>query len=323
MLVLGLDAADSTLIEKWSDEGILPTLRFLRTKGACVSLTHDRPIPSASVWPSIYTGTYAGKHGIYNSLQIEPGKQELDLVKPNQCAQPPLWRILDENSKSSIIMDVPFNYPLRDFNGIQILDWGSYERHYESHSLPSEILNEISKRFGPYPFGQEMSRDAPSSVRHFARARGQLLAGPTLKGNVVRWLISNRSWDFLMAVFSETHPAGHYFWGFHSNGHRDAVSTSLPELTTTLKDVYRAIDREIGKILEDLDEKITLVVLSGQGIGPNTAKWHVIPQVLSRLGLLATKNHGQSRARTNWLADFRDSIPPKWRRSVSAIFRDA
>jgi len=317
MLVLGLDAAESSLIQEWCDAGVLPTLAFLRREGAWISLAQDRPIPSASVWPSIYTGTYPGQHGIYNSLQIEPGKQEFELLRPDQAGEPPFWRILDTYGKASIVMDVPFSYPLADFGGIQILDWGCYERHYRSQSSPGEILTEISKRFGPYPFGQEMSRDTPSSHRHFSRVRTQLLAGGTLKGNIIRWLMHNRPWDFFMTVFSETHPAGHYFWNFQSNGHRDSLA---PEFKTTIKDVYRAVDAEIGKIVENLDNTTMLVVLSGQGMGSNASRWHLIPEVLSKLGLLvATK-------RPNWVAESRDLIPREWRRAVSrhlpGTFRD-
>ena len=106
MLVLGLDSADSSLIQKWSDEGILPTLAFLRREGAWIPLAQDQPIPSASVWPSISTGEHPGQHGIYNRLQIESGKQEFELLKPDQCGEPPFWRILDRYGKAAIVMDV-------------------------------------------------------------------------------------------------------------------------------------------------------------------------------------------------------------------------
>jgi predicted AlkP superfamily phosphohydrolase/phosphomutase len=315
MMLIGLDAADSRLVEKWCDEGILPALSFLRAKGVWISLSHDRPMPSASIWPSISSGTYPGQHGIYNGLQLVRGKQELGLVQPDECGQPPFWRTLDENGKVAIIIDVPFDYALRDFGGMQILDWGSYERHYRPHSLPDEMLTEISKRFGAYPFGQEMSRNAPSSARHFSRVRAELLAGTAVKGNAIRWLMSRRSWDFLMVVFSETHPAGHYFWGFHARGNRESVSSAVAEFATTIKDVYRAADAEIGKIIESLDAKTALVVLSGQGMGPNTAKWHLLPRMLSELGLLAGKK--ESKNGGGRLARLRESIPLSWRRSVS------
>ena len=310
MLVLGLDAADSSLIQKWCDEGILPSLAFLRNEGVWIPLTQNWPIPSAAVWPSIYTGVHPGQHGIYNTLQIEAGKQEFELLRPEQSGEPPFWWHLDRHGKTSIIMDAPFSYPLKDFSGIQILDWGSYERHYQTQTSPQQILAEISKRFGGYPFGQEMSRDTPSSRRHFSRVRAELLTAPPLKGKVIRWLMRDQPWDFLMAVFSETHPAGHYFWSFHSGG-RDSLAPSTTEFVTTIKDVYRAIDTEIGKIVQNLDGDTTLVVLSGQGMAANTAKGHIIPEVLSNLGMLATT------ARPNWLAESRDLIPREWRRGVS------
>jgi predicted AlkP superfamily phosphohydrolase/phosphomutase len=319
MLVIGLDSADPSLVEKWSEEGILPTLRLLRKEGTRIHLKHDRAIPSASVWPSIYTGSHPGKHGIYNGLQLEPGQQTVDFIKPSHCAQPPFWQALDRTGNRSIIIDVPFNYPLTDFSGIQILDWGTYERHYDPHSLPGEIVMEISKRFGTYPFGREMSRNAPTKVRHYQRVRAQLLAGISLKGSVVKWLVTDRSWDFLMAVFSETHPAGHYFWSFHSDGLRRLPFALPAEFRTTIRDVYKAVDKELAKIIEDLDEKTTLLVLSGQGMGPNSAQWHLIPDVLSKLGLLVTKTKSDRRGvtRTHWLGEVRDLIPLSWRRSVS------
>lgn len=318
LLVLGLDAADRALIEKWADEGILPTLNYLRREGAWITLTHNHPMPSASVWPSIYTGTHPGKHGIYNGLQLKPGKQAVDFIKPNQCAQPPFWKILDKTGIRSIIMDVPFNYPLQDFSGIQILDWGTYERHYESQSLPGAIITEISKRFGVYPFSHQMSRDVPLSVRHRRRVRSQLLAGVRLKGSVVKWLMSQRSWDFLMTVFGETHPAGHYFWNFHSDV-RQQSGSATPEFATTIKEIYKATDDEIAKIIDGLDERTTFLILSGQGMGPNCAKWHLIPELLSRLGYLVSKSkHDRRRkAQINWFGEMRDFIPLSWRRRVS------
>lgn len=319
MIVLGMDAADGALIKELTDEGALPTLGRLREEGTWVCLRHDGPIPSASVWPSIFTGTHPGKHGLYNGFQIEPGAQKINRLSPDRCGQPPFWRFLDENGVRSVVMDVPFAYALAEFRGTQILDWGTYERHYKSQSYPKEILAEISKRFGVYPFGQAMSRNVPTSRRDFARVRARLLEGARLKGRVIRWLMARQSWDFLMAVFSESHPAGHYFWNFHSNGRREAAPDAPGEFATAVTDIYRAIDEEIGKIIENLDREATLLVLSGQGMGPNHAKWHLIPELLSEMGMWVTRTKKDRRGitQTNWPGELRDSIPLTWRRSVS------
>jgi predicted AlkP superfamily phosphohydrolase/phosphomutase len=319
LVVLGLDAADTNLVEQWSADGILPTFSSLKKSGVWVALEPDRPMPSASVWPSIYSGTYAGKHGIYNGLQLESGGQKVAFVNPSHCAQEPFWRHLDRSGKRSIIMDVPFSYPLDDFAGIQILDWGTYERHYAPHSFPGEVLTQISARFGAYPFGPEMSRDAPARVGHFRRVRKQLMTGVAVKGSAIKWLASTRPWEFLMAVFAETHPAGHYFWNFHSNGRPETVAPAPADFTHAIMDVYRAVDSEIAQIVSDLDEATTLMILSGQGMGPNYANWQLIPEFLDRLGLLATKSiRTRKRGRpVNWMGELREYVPLEWRRSVS------
>jgi predicted AlkP superfamily phosphohydrolase/phosphomutase len=329
LLVLGLDAADADLIERWSADGTLPTFGFLRKSGACVALQPDRPMPSASVWPSIYSGTYAGKHGIYNGLQLESGRQAVCFVNPGHCVQQPFWRYLDRSGKRSIIMDVPFSCPLDDFAGVQIVDWGTYERHYAPHSLPREVLTQISERFGAYPFGAEMSRDAPVRPRHFRRVRAQLINGVAVKGGAIEWLASSRPWDFLMAVFAETHPAGHYFWNFHSDGRIESMHPNFADFRHTIMDVYRAVDNEIARIMSILDETTTLMILSGQGMGPNHANWQLIPEVLNRLGFLAIKSM-RARKRgssANWMAELRELVPLGWRRSVSrhlpAVVRDS
>lgn len=119
-----------------------------------------------------------------------------------------------------------------------------------------------------------------------------------------------------MVVFGETHPAGHYFWSFQSPNQSQPLSVPQ-EFATTIKDVYKAVDEEITKIIEDLDRRTTILMLSGQGMGPNHAKWHLIPEILSQLGFLVTMNSRRGVKQTHWLGEVRDSIPLRWRRSIS------
>jgi predicted AlkP superfamily phosphohydrolase/phosphomutase len=318
MIALGLDAADATLITRWMEEGSLPTLRSLRDNGIWVTLLHPTAIPSAAVWPSIFTGALPGKHGIIHNLQFDSNSQTIVLTHPSQCVLPPFWRLLDQGGHRSTIVDVPFNYPLSGFAGTQILDWGTYERHYRSHSLPREVLTDIEARFGAYPFGAEMSRDAPWSERRFRRVRAELLQGVRLKGEAIRWLLSGSTWDFFMAVFGETHPAGHYFWNYGASGDDSPKSAAADDGNESIKTVYKAVDEEIAKIVDALDAQTMLLIVSGQGMGENSAHWHFLPEVLSRLGCLATHSAkaGRSGSRLG-LRTIRDAISLKLRRSVS------
>jgi predicted AlkP superfamily phosphohydrolase/phosphomutase len=322
MLIIGLDAADPALIEKWSDAGILPTLQHLRNKGAWIRLNHGGEFPSASIWPTIFTGTHPGKHGIYHTVPIMPGEASFGNLKPERCGQRPFWCDLERQGKRCVLLDLPFSYPRTDLSALQISNWGSYERFAPPGSAPRDVLLEIIARFGRYPFGGELSRDVPLTERELWSTRRQLLVGTALKGKVINWLISNRPWDFFMTVFGEPHAAGHYFWKFSSDKHARGFSHVPGEFATSIRDVYRAADRELGRIVETLHNNTILLVLSGQGMGPNYVGWHLIPEVLAKLRLTVGNHANGNRAKIDRLAKVRSFIFPQVRRALSRHLPD-
>ena len=314
MAVIGVDSADRSLIEQWSDKGLLPAFARLRKEGTWVRLQNQGEFTSTTVWHSIYTGTHPGKHGIYYIIRIARGKPKLELVGPEQCRQPPLWAHLGAGGKHSIVVDGPHTYPLPGLRGLQVSNWGSYERYGPPTSEPPQALREIRRRFGRYPFGPELSRNAPITDRDFRRARNKLLSGVGVKGEMIRRLMCDHAWDFFMAVFAETHPAGHYFWGSHSSSSAPKVGN---EFSSTLLDVYKKVDNEIGKIAASLDGRTTLLVVSGHGMGPNHVGWHLLPGVLKQIDLSPSKGERADAGEGGRLLRLRESIPRKWRDSVS------
>jgi predicted AlkP superfamily phosphohydrolase/phosphomutase len=314
MAVIGLDAADLSLIEQWSDRGLLPAFARLRREGTWVKLKNRGEFPSTTVWPSIYTGTQPGKYGIYYIVQIARGKPQLELVGPEQCRQQPLWVHLGACGKHSIVVDVPFTRPVPGLHGLQLSNWGSYERYGPPMSEPRQALNQIRQRFGRYPFGAELSRNAPITDRDFRRVRRKLLSGVGVKGEMIRFLMRDQAWDFFMAVFAETHPAGHYFWDFHSGSSASKIGA---EFSSTLLDVYKSVDNEIGKIAASLDGRTTLLVVSGHGMGPNHVGWHLLPEVLGQIEPSPSQAERVDAGERRWLLRLRESIPRRWRDSIS------
>jgi predicted AlkP superfamily phosphohydrolase/phosphomutase len=314
MAVIGLDAADLSLIEQWSDAGLLPVFARLRREGTWIKLKNRGEFPSMAVWPSIYTGTHLGKNGIYYPVQIGRGKSRLQLVRPEQCGPRPFWVYLESHGKRSVIVDVPFSYPIPGLSGLQISNWGSYERYARPVSEPPHGIRVIQKRFGRYPFGEELSRNAPITDRDFHHVRRKLLSGVPLKGEMIRDLMRSQAWDFFIGVFAETHPAGHYFW----DGHDCSSARKLgAEFSSTLLDVYQRLDNEIGKIAATLDERTTLLIISGHGMGPNQSGWHLLPEVLRRIGVTHAEGKNGDASKKSWLFQLRESIPRKWRDLVS------
>jgi len=290
VLMIGLDSADADLIEQWCEEGYLPVLQSLRKEGSWGRLGTTAEVMHVSAWPSIYTGTMPGKHGMYHAYQIKPGEQEVHRTRADECGQLPFWSYLDEAGKRCIVMDAFMNYHLKDFRGLQILEYGTWTWFSEPSAQPNSILPEIVSKFGRYPVPEHskvLSMPEPHSFRK------QLLHGAMLKAKIVRWLMQEKPWDMFFVTFGEPHPAGHYLWH-----HADPSYPAYPVggkagLEHAVRNVYEAVDTAIGEIIQNLDSSVHIIVTSGDGMGPNYAGCHLIPDILSRLGLYCAVGVGQ------------------------------
>ena len=67
LLAIGLDAAEQSLIRPWMDSGDLPVLASLRDRAVWGRTTNEPGLYTGAVWPSIFTGVSAGRHGCFKS----------------------------------------------------------------------------------------------------------------------------------------------------------------------------------------------------------------------------------------------------------------
>ena len=325
ILILGLDSADADLIDGWCDQGYLPTLKRLREEGAWGRLETTADVMHVSAWPSLQTGAGPQHHGLYHAYQVHAGRQGVYRTRPSESGLPPFWRFLDDAGLKCIIMDAFMDHPLRGFQGIQILEYGSWTWFVDPGATPKGLWREIIRRFGKYPapeHTQVLNVPAPAAFRD------QLVAGAGCKAEVVRWLLTTEPWDFAFVNFAEPHGAGHYLWHIDDPeypAHPEIVEAGLEH---PLRDVYVAVDHAIGEIVQELDESTTLFVTSGDGMGPNYAGCHLMPEFLSRLGLFASSSVGAATAKEpgatssgrsggDLLSRIRGSIPIGFRHAVS------
>ncbi len=60
VLVIGLDAAEATLIERWASEGHLPTFARLTKEGTVYRLKNSMETLPGAIWPELTTGRSCG-----------------------------------------------------------------------------------------------------------------------------------------------------------------------------------------------------------------------------------------------------------------------
>jgi len=320
MLVIGLDAADRELIDRWCDEGLLPNISRMRAQGTWAALHTTADTVHVSAWPGIFSGTTPDKHGLYHAYVMRPGEQAPVRPRPEECPVPFLWKLLDENGVRSIVMDAFLTCPLRDFSGVQIVDWGSWTWFSGQEIRPESIKQEIRRRFGAYPAENhsKVGMTPPSDPVGFRR---RLLKGVEKKSEVAQWLMDSQDWEFFLLVFGECHAAGHYFWHYMDPDYVAYPAQAAAELRSALRDVYVALDGAIGHLLAKCDERTTVYVVSGDGMGPNYSGSHLLNTLLERMQLSNVRSDGPSAApvkpKKGLSSTIRAMVPKKFRALIS------
>jgi predicted AlkP superfamily phosphohydrolase/phosphomutase len=327
VLFIGLDAADAELIEQWCQEGLLPNISRMKASGTWARMRTTAEIVHVSAWPSIFTGTTPDKHGLYHAYVTKPGHQGPMRPRPDQVPFPFLWKLLSDQNRRCVIMDAFMTCPLQHFNGTQIVEWGTWSWFWKPTMSPRSLKKEIQEKFGSYPAEDHSKVLTLPDSQGF---RQRLLAAVTKKTQVVKWLMDREAWDLFLVVFGEAHPAGHYFWHLHDPSYIAHPEGGAGALRHALRDVYVAIDSAVGEILKGVDDRTTVFLVSGDGMGPNYSGSHILGDLLTRMGLLkmGTAHGGQSddkpqsatksgKARTDYLHTMRKLIPAGWRIAIS------
>lgn len=321
VLLIGLDSADAQLIETFMTSGHMPNLAGLRRQGIWGRLGTTAEVMHVSAWPTLYTGTTPGHHGLYHAFQVRAGEQTVHRTQPERCGQPPFWRDLDDAGRKCIVMDAFMDYPLPRFNGIQILEYGTWTWFGSPGSTPSDMLRQIKRRFGRYPAPEHSNLvRVPERPERF---RDQLMNGARLKARIVQALAREHEWDFLFVTFGEPHGAGHYLWHFSDPSYPCHPRHGPLSGTDPIRDVYGAVDEAIGAIVAAVDDDTNVIITSGDGMGPNYSGCHHMPVLLHRMGLFHSDAVGGDSTRASppprkgLLSTIRQSVPLSVRQAVT------
>lgn len=303
VLMIGLDSADLDYIEPRL--GLLPNLRRLLTDGVVRRLESPGTVMSACVWPTFFTASHPGEHGQYFPIQWDPAKMELRHVDSSWIVCEPFWRPLAHEGLEVTTLDVQMVFPNRTNAGVEVVNWGSNTLG-GFHCNKPEVAREIESRFGSHV----LEADVPveKGPKRFASIRKTLLAGVRKRGELSRWLLTSTTWDLFITVFQECHRAGHYFW-------KDDASAEGSSEGDVMLEIHRAIDHEVGVLLESVDLSNTSVILfSLLGMGKNRAQMHLMPEIVERINAAFAAPDGvlpseRERPRRSLMALLRDRLP--------------
>ncbi|MBU1191689.1 MAG: alkaline phosphatase family protein [Gammaproteobacteria bacterium] len=314
VLMIGLDAAELSLVRQWMDAGLLPNLRALRERGAFGPMRSTARWLVGSPWQSFFTSQTPVDHGMYHFLVWRPDK--MAHARPSRDWLPlrPFWRELAGSGQRVIAIDVPQAYAPDGDAGIEVSGWATHEILEPPASSPPDLLSRITDQFGTAPFDPEVTH--PLTVDQLLEVRDQCVNTARLVGELGVELMRTHPWDLSIVCFSSTHRGGHQLWDL-SGLKGSATTEKRMELGNALRDVYIACDAAIGQVIQQAGPDANIIMFSLHGMGPNASRTDVMPEMLSRI--LADKASAGEPLRKPRLSDrLRALIPNEFRSRVKA-----
>lgn len=258
--IIGLDCAEPSLVfERFAAD--LPCLSALRSAGMYGELESVIPAITIPAWSCMASGKDPGTLGIYGFRNRQThGYEQMAIADSRAVREPRLWDILARHGKRSIIMNVPGTYPAAPIDGALVSCFLTPPAS-RVFTYPAELSDTLRNRFNGYPFDVSDFRSDDK-----ARIRSEAIAMAQAHFAAARYLLEREDWDFFMLVEIGLDRMHHAFWRHFDPQHRDYRPAS--PFAETIRDYYRMLDAEIGRLLPLLGDDTHLFILSDHGTQP-------------------------------------------------------
>jgi len=284
IVAIGLEAVEPPLLEKWCDEGLLPTIAALRQKGAYRRMRSPAEVSSGATWSSINCGVTPGKHGMgFCHRQYKNGTYSVRKKRADEVGRLPFWTKLPADKKV-FTMDVPETRTY-DLNGTELVGWGLEYKAWKADSTPKGLMHKIAKEFGEHPLDDWYQTKA-QSVDGWLDLKKKVLWATRTRTKIVKSFLEKENYDFTLVAYAETHFGGHLFWHLNDPDHPEYNAEVEKAVGNPILEIYQACDEGIREIME-LDPDATYFIFSNTGIGPNYSARHFTGEALRRLGYRA------------------------------------
>ena len=283
LLILGIDGATFDLVLPWVESGYLPNLAGLISGGIHRNLASTLPPVTSPAWPTFMTGCNPGKHGVFDFIQ--PSGANYNLVNATKIRQPTLWQRLSAAGKRVGVLNVPVTYPPQPINGFMIS--GILSPKDGQICYPADLIDRYQAELGEYRIAPKTQYKSGIEAEFIEDIYGLIRA----HGDWALHLMENEPWDVLMVHFIALDIMMHALWRFMDQSHERYEPGPYEN---AIRDGYKLVDEYIGRILANLPDDTSVLVMSDHGFGPlrNMVNLNVL---LMQKGLLSLNRKAMTR----------------------------
>lgn len=290
ILLIGVDGLEWSVLAPMVRDGELPHLRSLMERGTFGKLETLEPTVSPVIWTTIATGRRPEEHGIHGFVRPSKGTEPQRLYSRLDRRVRAFWNVLSDAGQRVHVVGWFVTYPAEPIRGFMVSQFASLEAEREfwkgtlregvpNQTYPDSFIDELapeilaapaeaaglkSRIFGPEHPGATDGWEAPL-IEHTLWA----LEADTLYGGIAEKILrADPDFDLLAVYFGGTDVVGHRFWRyFRPRGYRHPpTQAQRDEFGEVIPNYYRYVDERIGRLLSELPDLATVLVVSDHGM---------------------------------------------------------
>ena len=275
-IAIGLDAADTALVDGYVADGTMPALARLRARGVTGRLSNAEIYRAETPWTNFLTGAWPDKTGYWGPIRYNPQTYGTDEAGAYLFdAFPPFYQGVEGRV---CIFDVPQTRLQADRNGIEVLGWGSHSQQGPACSSPPGLLAALQERHGVSPVDDETATNSydPEALEVFDT---EVRTALQRRISVSKDLLSRESWRLFLTVVGETHSGGHELW------HHGQAHPLHRAGTDRIRRLYADADKVVDALVNNAPDDAHIVVFSLHGMvanGLDVPSMAILPEVLAR-----------------------------------------
>jgi predicted AlkP superfamily phosphohydrolase/phosphomutase/tetratricopeptide (TPR) repeat protein len=300
VLLIGLDAADWSIINPLIEAGMMPAFKKLKEQGVSGPIETLSPAFSPMLWTSIATGKTADKHGILGFVEPESDGAGIRPVSSTSRKCRAIWNILNSQGYKTNVVGWWPSHPAEPVNGVMVSNQfqkvsGKFEEPWlikpgtisgiEPEKLaslrvhPEQILADSIKVFVPEFESVDQEKYERLNVIRTLTAETFTIR------NTALWLMDNTSWDFMAVYFNELDQFSHHFMKFHPPQMKGIPDDLFKIYYNVLTAAYTLYDAIVSDLLEKAGDEATVVLLSDHGFHSGEKRLKNIPQFEAGIAL--------------------------------------
>jgi predicted AlkP superfamily phosphohydrolase/phosphomutase len=314
LVLLQFDSASLPVIERMLEDGRLPALAALKERGQWSSLDADTDMFEAGTFPTLYTGHGVAEHGMYYPFVWSAEEQRVRYMDRFPIPDT-IWERLAKAGRRSLIVDPYQLWVTREQTGFSVSGWQFRHNIIPRWAKPSATYHRLVRDFGSPPKLNDVAGERTAAG--LLEMRSKILEGPGRAASATIELLKRESFDFVWITFIGSHQAGHHLWDLtFAEPSIDAASRKL--LETGLESVYAEIDKAIQRIVDALPASADVIAFSSLGMGPNTTRSDMLPEMLKAVLGKAPASNGATDGAGSSIWRFRAAVPAGFRSAVAS-----